>query len=149
MSLAHVANTNIRQYITLYALFDEYLESISEKSRDTISYYLNDFKKVVEDKDILAVTVNDIQKYINYKKSQNLKDSTLFRYYRMLITVFNYALSHEYIEKNLVKNVNVKSQYSETRDIDYSKKYIRSLLKLFKKTNLYYIVLIALHTRNA
>ncbi len=149
MSLAHVANTNIRQYITLYALFDEYLESVSENSRDTISYYLNDFKKVVEDKNILAVTVNDIQKYINYKKSQNLKDSTLFRYYRMLITVFNYALSHEYIEKNLVKNVNVKSQYSETRDIDYSKKYIRSLLKLFKKTNLYYIVLIALHTRNA
>lgn len=149
MSLAHVANTNIRQYITLYALFDEYLESISEESRNAVSYYLNDFKKVVEDKNILAVTVNDIQKYINYKKSQNLKDSTLFRYYRILITVFNYALSHEYIEKNIVKNVNVKTQYSETRDIDYSKKYIRNLLKLFKKTNLYYIVLIALHTRNA
>lgn len=48
-----------------------------------------------------------------------------------------------------VHGIKVKHVYrNEIRDIDYSKKYIRSLKKLFKQTRLYYFVLLALHTRN-
>lgn len=144
-----LVSTNERE-ILLYDLFNEYLNSISINSRETISYYIKDFKKFICNKSISEVNVNDIQKYINYKRSINLKDTSIYRYYRMLKTIFNYAISHEYIEKNPCMGVSVKHKpRGSIRNIDYSKKYIRKLLKLYKNTKLYYIVLIAIHTRYA
>lgn len=98
-NLALVASTSKRE-IDLYTLLDEYLITVSKESAKSISYYIGDFKKFLENKYISNVTVNDIQRYINYKSSLNLKDTTIYRYYRMLKTIFNYAVSHEYIEKN-------------------------------------------------
>lgn len=50
--------------------------------------------------------------------------------------------------KILASGVKVKHVYrSNTQNIDYSKKYIKKLKKLFKKTRLYYFVLLDLHTR--
>ena len=98
-NLALVASTNERK-ITLYDLFDRYLKSVSKASADNIKYYINDFKELIEDKDLVDVTVDDIQFYIDYKKSLKLKDTTIYRYYRVLVTIFNYAVSHEYIDKN-------------------------------------------------
>lgn len=87
--------------ILLYDLFNEYLNSISKSSSECIKYYIKDFKNFfIQNKHISCITVNDIQKYINYKRSFNLKDTTLYRYYRMIKTIFNYAISHEYLEKN-------------------------------------------------
>lgn len=97
------ASTNERETIYLYDLFDRYLKSISENSANTLRFYINDFKKFINNKDISTITVDDIQLIINSKKAQNLKDSTLYRYYQILQTVFNYAILHEYIDKNPCK----------------------------------------------
>lgn len=143
------ASTNKRE-IKLYELFDEYLQTLSSSSYTTIKYYIEDFKKFIFNKNVFDVTVNDIQKYINYKKALNLKDTTIYRYYRLLKTIFNYAISHEYIDKNPCANVSVKHAHrSHIKNIDYSRKYIKKLLKLFRNTKLYYIVLVAVHTRYA
>lgn len=142
-------STNERK-IKLYELFDEYLETLSSSSYTTINYYIQDFKKYISNKNVSRINVNDIQKYINSKKSANLKETTVYRYYRLLKTIFNYAISHEYIEKNPCCGVSIKHALrSYIKNIDYSRKYIKKLLKLFKNTKLYYIVLVALHTRNA
>lgn len=143
------ASTNKRE-IKLYELFDEYLQTLSSSSYTTIKYYIKDFKKFICNKNVSEVTVNDIQRYINYKKALNLKDTTIYRYYRFIKTIFNYAISHEYIEKNPCTGVTVKhTHHTHIRNIDYSRKYIKKLLRLFKNTKLYYIVLIAVHTRYA
>ncbi len=143
------ASTNKRE-IKLYELFDEYLMTLSSSSYATIKYYIEDFKKFICNKNVSEVTVNDIQKYINYKKALNLKDTTIYRYYRFIKTIFNYAISHEYIEKNPCVGVKIKyTPRSHIRNIDYSRKFIKKLLKLFRHTKLYYVVLIAVHTRYA
>ncbi len=98
-NLVQVASTYERK-ITLYDLFDEYLKSLNKSSADNIKYYIRDFKNIIENKQIEDVSVNDIQLYLNYKKNMNLKSTTIFRYYRMLKTIFNYAISHNYIDKN-------------------------------------------------
>lgn len=140
-------STNERQ-ILLYELFDEYLRTLSNSSHSSIRYYIEDFKRHVENKYVLYVTIDDIQNYINYKKDLNLKDSTVYRYYRMLKTIFNYAISHKYLKENPCVGVKVKHQLRcPLKNINYSKSYIKKLLKLYKHTNLYYIVLIALHSR--
>ncbi len=147
-NLALVASTNERQ-ITLYELFDEYLDTLTSNSVKQFRYYINDFKKYFEDIYIDEITVNDVQKYINSKISMNLRDTTVYRYYRMLKTIFNYAVSHSYIDKNVCEGVKVKYKLrADTRIVDYSKRYIKKLLKLYKHTSIYYIVLVALHTRH-
>jgi len=147
-SLALATNTYERQMM-LYDLFDEYLKSLKEESSKTYQTYINDFKNFFENKDLYEVNVNDIQKYINYKVKSKLKDVTVYRYYSILKTIFNYAISHEYLQKNPCKGVKVKFAIrSEMRKINYSKKYIKKIKKTFKKTKLYYIVYTALHTRN-
>lgn len=98
-NLALIASTNKRK-ITLNDLFDEYLETLSGSSRASIYYYVRDFKNFINVEYIVDVTIDDVQKYINYKKAMNLKDSTIFRYYENLKTIFNYAISHEYIDSN-------------------------------------------------
>ncbi len=136
--------------IRLYDLFDEYLLSISIDSSKCLKYYIRDFEKYFENKYIDEFNVNDIQRFINNKISHNLKDTTIYRYYRMLKTIFNYAVSHEYISKNPCCGVKVKHKLrADIKALDYSKRYIKSLLKLYKKTVIYYIVLIAVHTRYA
>lgn len=146
-NLVLFASTNERQ-ILLYELFDKYLKTLSSSSYNTIKYYIEDFKKHMGNKYILDITVDDIQYYINYKKDLNLKDSTIYRYYRMLKTIFNYAISHKYLKENPCVGVKVKHQLRcALKNINYSKSYIKKLLKLYKHTNLYYIVLIALHSR--
>lgn len=142
--------TNIAEKkITLYNLFDEYLSTLRQNTATTYQFYINDFKCFVEDKELQDVNVNDIQKYINYKVKSKLKDVTVYRYYSILKTIFNYAISHEYLQKNPCKGVKVKFAIrSEMRKINYSKKYIKKIKKTFKKTKLYYIVYTALHTRN-
>jgi len=147
-TLAFTASTNERK-IKLLNLCNEYLESVSSSSATTIDYYLKDFLKFVSNKYVTDITVDDIQKYINYKKSNNLKDTTIYRCYRILKTLFNYAVSHEYLSANVCENVKVKHAKSSMHDIDYSKKYIKRLLKLFKHTDLYYVVLVAVHARYA
>lgn len=94
-----LASTNKRQKM-LYEIFDEYLNSLTKISYRTIYYYVRDFKNIVEDKYIADVNVNDIQKYINYKYDTQLKDTTIYKCYCILKTVFNYAIAHEYIIKN-------------------------------------------------
>ena len=47
-----------------------------------------------------------------------------------------------------VFGANVKYAYKEKRIVDYSRKYIKNLLKLFKNTKIYYIVFVAVHTRH-
>lgn len=97
-SLAY-ASTNERQ-ITLYELFDRYLESLNKTSADSIKYYINDFKNYMKNDYLINITVDNIQDLINYKRCMLLKDTTIYRYYRMLKTIFNYAVSHDYIDKN-------------------------------------------------
>lgn len=142
--------TNIAEKkITLYNLFDEYLSTLRQNTATTYQFYINDFKCFIEDKELQDVNVNDIQKYINYKVKSKLKDVTVYRYYSMLKTIFNYAISHEYLQKNPCVGVKVKyAVRSDMRKINYSRRYIRKVSKLFKKTRLYYIVFTALHTRN-
>lgn len=147
-NLALVASTNERQ-ISLYDLFDEYLNCLKENSKRTIKYYIEDFKRTVSNKLLSQVDVNDIQKYINTKVAQNLKDSSIYRYYRMLRTVFNYAISHNYIKENPCDGIKLAFSLGDIRNIDYSKRYIRKLKKLFKKTKLYFFVVLDLHTRYA
>lgn len=92
-------STNKRQKM-LYEIFDEYLNSLTKISYRTIYYYVRDFKKLVKDKYIADVDINDIQKYINYKYDTQLKDTTVYKSYCILKTIFNYAIAHEYIVKN-------------------------------------------------
>lgn len=147
-SLALINDTYERK-MTLYELFDEYLSTLKKTTATTYQFYINDFKYFVENKELQEVTVNDIQTYINYKITANLKDVTVFQYFSMINTIFNYAVSHNYLDTNPCENVKVKRVYrSAPRNIDYSKRYIKKLLKLFKKTKLQSIVLVAVHTRN-
>lgn len=89
-----------KREITLYELIDDYLSSLSKASYNTLKYYTNDFKHIISNKKLIDVNINDIQRFINYKRSMNLKETTIYRYYRMLQTIFNYAVSHKYINKN-------------------------------------------------
>lgn len=147
-SLALATNTYERQMM-LYDLFDEYLKSLKEESSKTYQTYINDFKNFFENKDLYEVNVNDIQKFVNYKVKLKLEDVTVYRYYSILKTIFNYAISHEYLQKNPCVGVKVKyAVRSKMRKINYSRRYIRKVSKLFKNTSLYYIVYTALHTRN-
>lgn len=144
------SSTNIAEKkITLYNLFDEYLSTLRQNTATTYQFYINDFKNFFENKDLYEINVNDIQKFVNYKVKLKLEDVTVYRYYSILKTIFNYAISHEYLQKNPCVGVKVKFAIrSEMRKINYSKKYIKKIKKTFKKTKLYYIVYTALHTRN-
>ncbi|MCI8519739.1 MAG: hypothetical protein HFJ51_06900, partial [Clostridia bacterium] len=120
----------------------------NKTSADNIKYYINDFKKFMKNGYLTNITVDDIQNFINYKRCMLLKDTTVYRYYRMLKTIFNYAISHKYIVENPCCGVKVNHVLREyVKDIDYSKKYIKQLKKLFKNTKLYFFVLLDLHTR--
>lgn len=133
-----------------YDLLEEYLQCLSFNSAKTYKSYINDIKQFISNQELHNITTADIQKYINFKKALNLKATTIYRYYRIIKTIFNYAVANNYIEKNPCDFVVVtRVRYSQVRDVDYSIRYIRKLIKLFKKTNLYYVVLVALHTRNA
>lgn len=101
-NLALVASTSKRK-ITLHDLFDKYLKTLSASSRSTIRYYTRDFENFTKVEYAADITIDDIQEYIDYKKDMNLEDSTIFRYYENLTTIFNYAISHEYITKNPCK----------------------------------------------
>lgn len=86
--------------ILLSDLISEYLLSVAQTSVKSLSYYLNDFLLYCTNKHIDDITVNDIQHYINNKQNQELKDTTIYRYYSNIKTLFNYAISHECLEKN-------------------------------------------------
>ncbi len=147
-SLALMTSTHKRMLLS--QLIDEYLSSINLEESHIKRYELNDFMKFTSDKLISDITIHDIQNYISFKQSRNLKSTTIYKYLCILRVLFNYAISHKYIKENPCEGilVNYKSK-KNTHTIDYSKKYIRKILELFKNTNLYYVVLIALHTRYA
>lgn len=101
-NLALVASTNERE-ITLHDLCDMYLQILSKSSLKSIKYYLQDFENFISNKYISDITVNDIQSYVNFKKAINIKNTSIYRYFSSLKTLFNYAISHEYIDKNPCK----------------------------------------------
>ena len=147
-SLALINDTYERK-MTLYDLFDKYLSSLRKSTATNYQCYINDFKSFFKNKDLYDVNVNDIQEFVDYKVSLELKEVTVYRYYSILKTIFNYAISHEYLQTNPCKNVKIKfSIRSDMRKINYSRRYIRKVIKLFNKTKLRFIVLTAVHTRN-
>lgn len=97
-SLALMTSTHER--ILLSDLIDEYLSSLAQSSAKNLSYFFNDFLTFCTDKYINDITIRDIQKYINYKQSQNLKSTTTYKYLCVLRVLFNYAVSHKYLNEN-------------------------------------------------
>lgn len=98
-NLALVASTNERE-ITLHDLCDKYLQTLSKASINSVKYYLQDFENFISNKNISSITIDDIQSYVDYKKAICLEDSSIYRYSSALKTLFNYAVSHKYIDEN-------------------------------------------------
>lgn len=133
----------------LYNLFEKFLEN-STFAHSTYNNFSRFIEKVCKpffkDKDIKEITDNDISSFIKLQKAAGLKDVTIYSYYKQLRIIFNYALRHNWIAENPCNNVSVKKVTSVERNLDYSKKYIRQLLKLFKNSPLYPVVFLDLHT---
>lgn len=147
--LVITANTNIRG-ILLYDLFDLYLDTITNKNTlYSTKNIIKNFKSYFSNKNICYITASEIQIFINYYKHKNIEDITLYHYYRVLKSIFNFAINNNYLIKNPCNNLKIKHVYKKDRFINYSKKYLKELLKLFKNSNIYLCVLIALHTRHA
>ena len=147
-NLALVASTNERQ-ISLYDLFDFYLETITNRN----SYYttknlLTTYKRYFYNRNARDLDTVEIQKFVNYHKRRDISELTLYNYFKVLKSVFNFAIHNNFIDKNPCDNVKIKHVYKKDRIIIYSRKYLKQLLKLYKHTYIYYCVLIALHTRH-
>lgn len=149
LALAKSINFNKRN-LGLFDLFDEYYENYhhSNTTKYEIKLMIMNFKNFFRhNKLITEITVDDIQSYVNYEYCFNkLKDSTVYLRYQRLKAIFNYAIKKEYLTNNPCKNVNVKRVYYVRRKIDCSRRFIKKILRLFKKTNLYQLIYLDLHT---
>lgn len=149
-NLALVASTSKRQ-ITLYELFDEYLRnySYSNNSKYNAEHYILKIKKYFKDIDINDINRDLVQDYINHLTCiECLGKSYINNLFSRLKAVLNYAISKNYIEYNVCDNkVKFERVRHVKRSIDFSKKFIRKILKMFKKTYMYNIVYFDLQTR--
>lgn len=134
----------------LYDLFEAYLENkvLAESTKRSLEGDIkNVYKPFFRNVEIEQITTDDICRFINFKKATCVKNITIYGYYRRLSAFFNYAIQRDLLTKNPCKNVNVEHISYVKRDLDYSKRYIKELIKLFKNTKFYYMVLFDLHTR--
>lgn len=141
--------------ILLYDLFDEYLESCNAQSNTKYcmkNFINNILKKYFRNIDINNVTHKHIQNFINFEKAQLLQEITIYNYFKTIKSIFNFAVKCKYIQSNPCQNVRIKRVIFKQRALDYSRSYIKQLLKAFKKTKklkMYMCVFLAIHTRNA
>ena len=116
-SLALMTSTHKRMLLS--QLIDEYLSSINLEESHIKRYELNDFMKFTSDKLISDITIHDIQNYISFKQSRNLKSTTIYKYLCILRVLFNYAISHKYLEENPCKRccskLQIKEKYTHDR----------------------------------
>lgn len=136
----------------LYDLFDLYLENTvySSNTYKTVSNYISKiYKNYFKNIDLEEITSVNIANFIKFEQALGLKDITIYTYYKILNIIFNFAIKNNFISKNPCNNVHVKHVSYVPRNLDYSKKYIKQLLKLFKNTKFYALVFLDLHTRNA
>ena len=134
----------------LYDLFDLYLESAiySPNTYKTVSNYISKiYKDYFKNVDLEEITSINIAGFIKFEQAIKLRDNTIYTYYKILKIIFNFAIKNNFIAENPCKNVHVKHVSYVPRNLDYSKKYIKQLLKLFKKTEFYTLVFLDLHTR--
>lgn len=135
--------------LTLYKLFDIYLLNYhgNDNTKYNLILLIQKIKNYLKDMPLLELTTDKLQEYFNYLYYiEQYKDSTIYTVYKHINIILNYAIKKKYIENNPCKNITIKKIYYNRRIVDYSKKYIRKILKTFKKTNLYAFVFINLHT---
>lgn len=154
--------------MTLYDLFDEYIYNYHYENSSKYNvmsnishykkYFIEEENKGTEgsientenkgtNKDISEYTEDDIIGFVNYEYSKNYASKTIFNRVSRLKTIFNYAIRKKYITFNPCDDIKIKSSTSIPKDLDYSRKFIRKLKKIFKKTKLHMYVYVALHTR--
>lgn len=135
----------------LYDLFDMYLEnsSFADSTHKCVQNYIEKiYKSYFKNIEIKELTTNDINSFIRFEKATMIKDITIYTYFKQLKIIFNYAIKYELLEKNPCTNAQIKRVVYVKRNLDYSKRYIKQLLKLFKNNRLYTLVLLDIHTRN-
>lgn len=137
--------------MTLYDLFDEYVynyhyaHNSKNEVLSNISHYKTYFKN---NKNIEDITQDDIQNFVNYEYYANCyENTTIFNRFSRLKAIFNYAIRKKYILVNPCSNISVSKVNRVHKELDCSKKFVRQLLKIFKKTKLYMYVYLDLHTR--
>lgn len=135
----------------LYDLFSEYLENYrhSNNSKYNAERLIMKIKKYLKNEEISEINKNQIQDYVDYLyNTERLKKSYVYNIFQRIKAVFNYAIKRGYIKENPCKNVDVvKVKFIRRVDcLDYSRKNIREILKTFKKTFMYPLVYLDLHT---
>lgn len=135
----------------LYDLFETYLKNcnLANNTYKCVENYIEKiYKAYFRNIEITEITTNDINRFIRFEKATMIKDVTIYTYFKQLKTIFNYAIKNELLEKNPCANAQIKSVIYVKRNLDYSKRYIKQLLKLFKNHALYSLILLDIHTRN-
>lgn len=140
----HYENTSKHEAMSNISHYKKYF--IEKENKSTEESAENAEKKGVN-KDISEYTQEDIQNFVNYEYYCNYSRKTIFNRLNRLKAIFNYAIRKKYILSNPCNDIEIKSSTSIPKDLDYSKKFIRKLKKIFKKTKLRMYVYVALHTR--
>ena len=94
-------NKEINDYINYV-----YIEKkLSTNTKDAYLSDLNDFSSYLKNKDISAVTDNDIKKYINYLNDNNINSKSVARKIVSLRTFFNYIKRENIISVNPMEKI--------------------------------------------
>lgn len=132
--------------MTLFQLFDEWFNEhvLVYNAENTIflrKQYIIIYKKNFENKDITDITSTDVNNYV--KRNKHLSRTTLYSQIKILSSIFNYAIRKKYLEYNVCKEINFKSlKKPKMIYVNYSKKYVKQIIKLFKKTDLFLAIYI-------
>lgn len=136
--------------IKLYDLLDEWFnEHVLVYNADNTQFlrkqYIVIYKKNFENKNIRDITSTDVNNYV--KRNKRLSKTTLYSQIKILSSIFNYAIRKKYLEYNVCKDINFSTlKKPKPIYVNYSKRYVKNILKLYKNTKIHLPVLLALET---
>jgi len=137
----------VKRHVTLSRFIDEYMQysktTHRPKTTADMKYILNEFKKIIGDKNLKQITVRDVEQFIALKR--NVSDVTAQKNYVKLASAFSTAVRWKYLESNPIKQMK-KPEVAERRPVFISKPEMQKLLKNIGNDELKQIVLIAVFT---
>ncbi|MFF8372446.1 tyrosine-type recombinase/integrase [Streptomyces lydicus] len=106
---AHITSDGAK--IPLVRVFEEFIsagDTVTGSKRNYEASLNKNIKPYFGDQDLGSVNPADIQGWLTWMREQGYEDSTTVVRYRVLSSVFNYAVNHEYIARNPCHRVKVK-----------------------------------------
>ena len=151
----YLTNVTAAKCINLDIIFNEYMQAKHNKLTDyTISNYNVAFKKLssISNKDINTITLKQLQSIIN-----QLSDAYQQRIKTLLVSLYDYAIKNDYIEKNIAKYIETNKYITKDKnmftadeidEISTSDKLINKVVLVLLYTGLRISELIELKTKD-